>query len=221
MSNDGWTRSHRDPSIPGDDLISIYSIGHSNHSLARFLQLLATHSIEVVADVRSVPASSRSPHFNQSTLAAELPSVGKKYLFMGQQLGGRPADPSFYDPEGYVLYEKLAKSQSFGDGIERICKGAQKYRVALLCSEEDPLACHRQLLIGRVLTDQGLELLHIRADGSVQPARDIQIPTETHQMALFEARSTKGSWRSPKPLWRIPDERLYDRLHPKERAPVF
>ena len=200
---------------------TLYSVGHSTHSLAEFLTLLGMHDVEVIVDVRSVPASQRFPQFNRNTLAAELPLRGKKYLFLGGELGGRPSDPEMYDSDGYVLYDRLARTRAFEEGLARICDGARTYRIALLCSEEDPAACHRHILIGRVLVDRGVDVLHIRRDGTIQPASTMTKPTEAHQMTLFSEPPRAGLWRSPKPLWRVPDERLFDWVHSEERAPVF
>src|SRR5712672_2255925 len=66
----------------------IFTIGHSNHPLDRFLDLLRTHSVATVVDVRSFPSSRKWPHFNQTELTASLEHVGVEYLWM-RQLGGR------------------------------------------------------------------------------------------------------------------------------------
>ena len=46
----------------------LYTIGHSNHSLEKFLELLQLHKITIIADIRSVPQSRFSPQFNQKNL---------------------------------------------------------------------------------------------------------------------------------------------------------
>ena len=95
------------------------------------------------------------------------------YLFLGKEIGGKPSDPQFYDSDGYVLYSKIAGSADFLEGIERLLNGIKQYKIALMCSEENPETCHRRLLIGKVLSDHGVEVLHIRSDGRVQSERDI------------------------------------------------
>ena len=146
----------------------MFTIGHSNHPADRFTCLLMTHGIEMVVDVRSHPYSKHAPHFNARTLEATLARVGISYLFLGGELGGRPNGEEFYDAEGRVDYALVGGSGRFLDGISRLEKEIQARRIALLCSEEDPIRCHRRLLVGHVLQDRGVSLLHIRGGGVVQ-----------------------------------------------------
>ena len=92
---------------------------------------------------------------------------------MGAELGGRPKEDEFYDSEGRVLYGKLAQSQRFRDGLERLEATLLESRVAIMCSEENPAACHRRLLVGQALKERGVEALHLRADGSAQADDDL------------------------------------------------
>src|SRR5947209_5869026 len=131
----------------------LFSVGHSNHPLEKFIELLRSQQIEVLADVRSHPFSRFAPHFNGPSLAGALEAAGIRYLFLGKELGGRPVGEEFYDEEGRVLYNRLAASPLFRSGVERLRSGMRRYRVALMCSEENPDVCHRHLLIGRVLAD--------------------------------------------------------------------
>ncbi len=147
---------------------SIFTVGHSNHSLEKFLDLLRRHQIKVLVDIRSHPRSKYAPHFDAREIEAALVGAGIKYLFLGRELGGRPEEEEFYDVEGRVNYARVAESSPFREAIFRLEDGVQSYRVALLCSEEDPTGCHRRLLVGRVLAKQGVTVRHIRGDGSVQ-----------------------------------------------------
>src|SRR5205814_8178101 len=144
---------------------TLYTIGHSNQELKDFLSLLNQHQIEVLVDVRSSPYSRFAPQFNQDEIKRTLTANGVRYLFMGDLLGGRPTDESFYDKGGHVMYWRLAQSPLFQEGIRRLENGMSEYRIAIMCSEEDPIECHRALLIGRVMTDKGTEVSHIRAQG--------------------------------------------------------
>lgn len=148
--------------------MGLYSIGHSNHSLQHLLDLLHEHDIEVLVDVRSVPSSRYSPHFSQTPLQRALTQAGVEYVFMGRELGGRPKDADFYDTAGKVLYARVARLPSFQEGVNRLAESFTDKRAAIMCSEEDPAVCHRHLLIGRVLAEQGLPLLHIRGDGRIE-----------------------------------------------------
>ena len=81
----------------------LLTIGHSNHPIETFLALLANHRVEAVVDTRSHPRSQYSPHYNQETLRHTLQEKGIQYLYMGKELGGRPAGGEFYDTDGRVF----------------------------------------------------------------------------------------------------------------------
>ena len=146
----------------------VFTIGHSNHGPETFLALLQGHSVKEVFDVRSAPYSRYMPHFNYDNLRDRLDSADISYAFLGEELGGRPKDRSFYDESGRVVYEALADSDLFDDGIRRVVRAADERRVAVMCSEKEPLDCHRSLLIGKALVERGLSVAHILADGSLE-----------------------------------------------------
>ena len=148
--------------------LSIFSIGHSNHSFADFLGLLQKYQIEVLVDIRSQPYSKYTPHFTSTNLKKLIRENGLKYLFMGQELGGRPDGSEYYDPTGRAIYAKVAHSPLFLAGLERLQTGLTRFRVAIMCSEENPTGCHRHLLVSRVLTERGIEVVHIRGNGQSQ-----------------------------------------------------
>ena len=154
-------------------MASVFTIGHSNRDFSAFLGLLTAQGVEVVADVRSYPASRYAPQFNRKGLEDALKADGIGYVFMGAELGGRPKETEFYDAGGRVLYEKLAEAPRFREGIERLEACLRHSRVAIMCSEENPASCHRRLLVGRALQERGIETLHLRADGSVQADADL------------------------------------------------
>jgi uncharacterized protein (DUF488 family) len=149
-------------------LTTLYTVGHSNHSIEKFIGLLTANGITAVADVRSRPFSRRHPHFNKERLAAALTQHGIAYVFLGKELGARSEDPSCYE-NGKVQYPRLAATSAFMAGIERVLAGAAKFRVALMCAEKEPLDCHRTLLVSRALESVGASVAHILADGSVEP----------------------------------------------------
>jgi uncharacterized protein (DUF488 family) len=170
----------------------LFTIGHSNVAFDALLANLRAYEIEAVVDVRSQPASKYTPHFNRGELTWQLQEAGIRYAFCGDTLGGRPDGREFYDDEGYVRYDLWSASERFADGIARLVQSAGKRRTAMLCSEEDPEACHRHLLIARVLGDGAWTreaIIHIRGDGSCQT--DASIPV---QQDLFGG---EVGWRSP------------------------
>lgn len=179
---------------------ALFTIGHSNHSLEVFVSLLKQHSIQALVDVRSSPYSKYSAHFNREDLHNSLTQVGIKYVFMGKELGGRPKDEQFYDEKGHVLYHKLAEASFFKEGIERLEKGISQYRVAIMCSEEDPEVCHRHLLVGRVMRERRWPILHIRGDGKTQSDSQLR-ESGTNEQFLFDSFAD-NPWKSLKPIGR-------------------
>lgn len=147
--------------------ITIYTIGHSTHTIDKFLDLLERNGVTALADVRSSPFSRHNPQFNKDVLSAELKKRGVAYVFVGKELGARSDDLSCYEG-GKVRYGRLAKTSIFKAGIERVLSGAQKYRIALMCAEKEPLDCHRTLLVSRTLEQRGASIVHILADGSTE-----------------------------------------------------
>lgn len=173
---------------------TIYTIGHSNVLCDHLRDHLTRHEIEVVADVRSSPFSRYVPHFNADVLAAYFKRLGVAYVPMGAQLGGRPDDERFLDDDGHVRYDLLADSEPFREGIARLRKGMRERKISLMCSEEDPQICHRSLLVGRVLRQHGVQVLHMRHDGRLQDDRDLL--ANDGQRDLF---GHTEAWRSPNP----------------------
>jgi len=166
----------------------VLTVGHSNHPIGSFLGLLEKHHVGIVVDTRSQPYSKYSPQFNQRALKTALVAHGIRYLYMGRELGGRPKGAEFYDSQGHVLYDRVAASDVFQQGIARLEKGLGEFRVAILCGEESPVRCHRRLLIGRVLGERGVEVEHIRGNGSLQSEADLTRaePGGDGQLSLFE-----------------------------------
>ncbi len=149
-------------------LYPIFTIGHSNHPADAFLAFLTKHGIDDVVDVRTSPFSRYIPHVNRGAIEATLDDAGIGYVFLGDDLGGRPDELDCYDDDGRVLYDKMAGTQTFEDGIKRVMRMADERRIVLMCSEREPLECHRGLLISQALMTRGVEVQHIMADGRVK-----------------------------------------------------
>jgi uncharacterized protein (DUF488 family) len=147
---------------------SVLTIGHSRHSIERFVELLRGHDVTAVADVRSEPYSRFNPGFNREFLERALKQNGVAYVFLGRELGARSKDPSVYD-HGRVQYRMLARTHPFREGLQRIINGSQTHRITLLCAEKEPLSCHRTLLVGRELDALGVSVVHIHDDGTLEP----------------------------------------------------
>jgi uncharacterized protein (DUF488 family) len=147
--------------------VELFTIGHSNHEIAVFISLLKKHEITAVADVRSSPYSKFLPHFNRATLKEALIKAGIYYVFLGQELGARPSNKDCYI-DGKAIYEKIANTDEFHDGIQRVLKGAKKYKISLMCAEKDPLTCHRAILVCQHLRDFDLQINHILRNGDLE-----------------------------------------------------
>ena len=161
----------------------VFTVGHSNHAPEAFINLLVRHGVDEIVDVRSAPYSRYTPHFNHEPLQRTLDDIGIAYTYVGGELGGRPADRSCYDADGRVRYDRVAETMQFDDGIRDVIRAADERRVALLCTEKEPLECHRTLLVARSLTDRGVDVRHILADGALESHGDAMTRlVETHKL---------------------------------------
>jgi uncharacterized protein (DUF488 family) len=149
----------------------VFTVGHSNHSFDAFLQLLRRHNVSAVADVRSAPFSRFAPHFNRKQLARDLSTRDVSYVFLGDALGGRPLDETCY-VDGRIRYSRLSLTTPFQEGLNRLVDGSRRERIAVMCTEKDPLDCHRTLLIARQLKMRDIRVDHILADGSIESQED-------------------------------------------------
>lgn len=166
--------------------MKLYTIGHSNHSLEKFIRLLEENNIGTLVDVRTVPYSRHNSQFNKENLAFALSEREIQYFFAGKYLGGRPADPACYKSrtlpvEGVdylhqVDYPEVMKRAWFLHGIERLLELADERTTVIMCSEENPAECHRHHLIAQFLfeTHPEVDVRHIRGDGTVFSARAIR-----------------------------------------------
>lgn len=145
--------------------MKIYTIGHSNHTQEEFLSLLVTHGINIVADVRSVPASNHNPQFNQEAISAFLLGHNIAYQYFGKELGARRMDS--INADGQVDFELAIHTSLFQQGIDRIIHLITDNNIALMCSEADPLECHRFALVARYFYEHGIEVFHILKDASL------------------------------------------------------
>jgi len=161
----------------------IWTIGHSNHCAEKFIDLLKQNHITAVGDVRSHPYSRHNPQFNRETLRTDLKIHGIAYAFLGDELGPRSKYPSCYE-NGRVSYDAIAGTTDFQNGLERVKKGMKSFRIALMCSEKDPIMCHRMILVCRHLRSADIHIRHILEDGSTEDLCD----AEKRLMLLLDIR---------------------------------
>jgi len=158
----------------GLNLMQIYTIGHSNHTQEQFLNLLTDARIQVLVDVRSNPNSRWAKFANRDNLKEILESANIQYIYLGDVLGGRPSDSNGYDNQtDKVDYQAIQEKEYFRHGINRLLDELKRYRVCIMCAEEDPTSCHRNLLVAENLRRAGVEVFHIRGDGHIQTDEDL------------------------------------------------
>jgi len=145
----------------------IFTIGHSNYPMDKYMTLLKQHNISLIADVRSEPYSGYCPHFNKAEIEHYLMVEKIRYVFMGTELGARPKSSQYYDGNK-INFEKLVKGKEFQQGIHWLLEHIPNERIALMCSEKEPLDCHRMILLSRQLKYHQISINHILEDGTLE-----------------------------------------------------
>lgn len=190
----------------------LYTIGHSNRSLEEFLHVLEAHGITAIADVRSQPYSKRNPQFNRESLSESLKQRGIAYVFLGRELGARSNDPACYIGD-QVQFDRLAKTEIFREGAERVLQGMERYNVALMCAEKEPLSCHRTILVARHFDELGISVQHILS------ATDAESHSNTLERLLRDLHLNTSNLFLKKPTliaeaYRLQSERMAYRREP-------
>ena len=164
---------------------TIWTSGHSAAEPAELVRLLRAQGIQVLVDVRSVPYSRFAPQANREVLESVVTSVGLRYLYRGDELGGRPHGEDEETAVGKPDYGKIESTEAYQRGIADLLRLGPESRVCVLCSEEDPAHCHRALLIAETLVRRACVVLHIRHDGSVEPHAAMVLRRDKGQLSLF------------------------------------
>ena len=156
-------------------MIDIYTIGHSNYSIERFVEMLKKFKIDVVVDIRGTPYSKYNTQYNKEALGITLKELGFKYIYMGREFAAQRDNKIIYTWEGYSDFEKVINEPSFIEGIERLKNGLAKgYTIALLGAKQDPVNCHRFALVGRELYKRGFNVKHIEDDLSTSSQLELE-----------------------------------------------
>jgi uncharacterized protein (DUF488 family) len=154
--------------------MELYTIGHSNHPPEKFIKLLQDNLIECLVDVRSKPYSRWVPFANRENLEKLLALIDISYLYLGNLLGGLLPDlNSTKKADRLIAYDYIRHEDYFTGGIDSLIDEIKKHRTCILCAEEDPSSCHRRLLVGTGMAARGVQILHIRGDGRVQPEEEL------------------------------------------------
>ena len=172
--------------------LTVFTIGHSNHPLERFLALLDGARIETVTDVRTAPASRHFPQFNKARLTATLAEHGIGYTFAGDALGGRPKDEKLWR-DGRPDYRRMIETGAAQAALKQMRADAVAKPLAMMCSEKEPLDCHRTVLVSRRLAERGVAIEHLLADGGIRPHAEIEEALLGRAAApdLFDDRATR------------------------------
>jgi uncharacterized protein (DUF488 family) len=141
----------------------IKTIGHSNHPIERFVDLLKSGGVSLLVDVRSVPYSRRHPQFGRAPLAKSLAAAGIVYAWEGESLGGKGGS-----------YLDAAQRPAFTAALDRLIERAQDTTLCLMCAEKEPLDCHRTVLVSRRLAERGVAVEHLLANGQTRPHIDVE-----------------------------------------------
>ena len=163
----------------------IKTIGHSNHPIERFVDLLERGGVSLLVDVRSTPYSRRFPQFGRERLKRSLAEAGIDYVWEGAALGGKP------DTGG--SYETLAARPEFTAALDRLIESREDATPCLMCAEKEPLDCHRTVLVSRRLAERGVAIEHLLADGTVRPHATVEeaLLAKAGGADLFESRDQR------------------------------
>lgn len=174
----------------------LYTIGHSQHEVGYFVEMLKTHSVNYVIDVRSTPYSQYASNYNRENIKTSLKKVGIEYAYMGKYFGARPEDMHLYTKDGYLDFEKTRKSLKFQNGMWNVIKGIKAgNKVALMCTEKYPIECHRAIMVARTFYEANIGVEHILPDNSLESQEelneqlmDIYFP-DRYQVSLFSEKN--------------------------------
>jgi uncharacterized protein (DUF488 family) len=165
--------------------MTIFTIGHSHIPIARVIELLKRHHIDMLVDARSQPQSRFAPQFKRKALRASLEQMGLAYRYLGDKLGGRPKDLQYYLPDGTIDYRRLAHALFYRDGLRELRQEAEQSRVAVMCAEANFRTCHRYWLITRSLVDEGVEVYHMLHSGELVGTSPNEFTSSPDQLHLL------------------------------------
>lgn len=153
----------------------VYTIGHSNYPLAEFVKRLGPYHIDYVVDIRGTPYSKYNIEYNKERMGVLLKQYGLGYIYMGQEFAAQRRDKRLYTEEGYADFEKVESDTDFHRGIKRLQRGIEKgYQIVLMGARQNPVECHRMILVGRYLVKYGFEVRHILHEGGWQTQKEME-----------------------------------------------
>lgn len=155
--------------------MEIYTIGHSNYSVEKLIDMLKIYDINCVIDIRGTPYSKYNVQYNKETIRKTLTDKGYLYIYMGKEFAAQRMNRSSYTNEGYSDFEKAMRDEHFLEGINRLKNGLDKgYKIALMGAMQDPINCHRAILVGRALREKGFDVKHILHEGTLASQDELE-----------------------------------------------
>jgi len=183
--------------------MTISTIGHSNHPLEKFIEMLTAHGIELIADVRTVPRSRHNPQYNSDVLPASLREQGMAYRHLPDLGGLRHAKKDSlntgWENATFRGFADYMQTERFEKGLAELIALADGTKVALLCAEALPWRCHRSLIADALMV-RGVTVMHIMSrtaanEHTLTPFAKVNGTTITYpgdappQMELFDRRT--------------------------------
>ena len=205
----------------------LYTIGHSQHDFEYFSELLKNNNINYLLDVRSTPYSRYAETYNRDYLSKLLMRKNIIYAYMGKYFGARPENIELYNEDGYLDFEKVAQSEFFVKGIKNVVLGLSKgNNIALMCTEKDPIDCHRAILVARAFDLKGINVTHILPDGGLQTQEklnerllDMYFPDRA-QLSIFNYDKVMNDEEKLKIAYRERNKEIGYHLHNMQHAVV-
>lgn len=171
------------------------TIGYGNMGITDFIERIKRFRVNCIIDVRTRPYSKYNVAFNKEELRDRLKQEGISYFWLGNKLGGNYDKIKFCDGQGRVDYEKVAESEKFAEGIREIERMIPQNNICIMCSETDPIRCHRFLLISRALKEYNI--CHIMPDGKIVKNSSLEerlfnMYGDFRQVSLFEEENNES-----------------------------
>lgn len=164
----------------------IFTIGYVSYQPEEMVKALLSFGINCLIDVRSSPYSAYYTQYNREAFSEELKKQGILYRNYAYEFGARQEDLRFFTKEGYLDFSKFTQSEQFQQGVQKIEKGIQMgYTFVLMCAEKDPMTCHRAIMIGKALKEQGYTVKHILYPDQIETQQEMEQRGLGDQMSFF------------------------------------
>lgn len=147
------------------------TVGHSNRSLAEFVDLLREAGVQMVADVRRFPYSRTNPSYNIDNLPGELEPRQMTYCHLSDLGGRRPLQRqvptsvnALWRDQSFHNYADYALSDQFAHAYDKLVSLGQDRVITIMCAEAVWWRCHRRIIADYLLVD-GHGVTHLMKDG--------------------------------------------------------